>query len=185
MRFPLFNLCNQTNLTLKKGTGNDVNSKQDQMSSSRTKEKIQGENTEGIKKKIKERKYLENKGIKKEIVINIKEEQVCKCVNDNINSREEEEIKVFKDGNEIFEFIVSSEKYKNIFEEEINKIIQVMYDIIYTPPYPILFGRISISKRNQKVEQSPYKKEINELFYEGLGLEEFKYNRSQLEINTM
>ena len=44
-----------------------------------------------------------------------------------------------------------------------------MNDIIYTPPYPILFGRINISKKNDKEEIYPYMKEINELFYEGLG----------------
>ena len=49
--------------------------------------------------------------------------------------------------------------------------------IIYTPAFPILFGRISISKFKQKEEVNPNMKEINELFYEGLGLEEFKYEK--------
>ena len=70
-------------------------------------------------------------------------------------------------------------KNSNFLNETVSFIINEMSKILFSPPYPILFGRIIISKRNQKVEQSPYKKEINELFYEGLGLEEFKYNRSQ------
>ncbi|KAK8895337.1 hypothetical protein M9Y10_023797 [Tritrichomonas musculus] len=130
---------------------------------------------------IEKRKYFENKGIKKEIDNpNIIEERVFECVNDYINSIEEEEInkneelRTFKDGNEIFEFIVSSEKYKNVFKEEIHKIIQFMNDIIYTPPYPILFGRINISKLKPKEIKYPFQKEINELFYEGFELDEFK-----------
>ncbi|KAK8896822.1 hypothetical protein M9Y10_014743 [Tritrichomonas musculus] len=208
--FPLFNLGNQPNLNLdlemKTSTDDNVKMEQNQDTSSLINKKIQEENIEEqtsnkndkigmiinqeMIEKIKERKYFENKGIKKEIEIekeieigNVKEEEMPEYEGDIEKSSEEG--KSFKDGNEIFEFIVSNEKYGNIFKEEINKIIQVMNDIIYTPPYPILFGRISISKRNQKVEQSPYKKEINELFYEGLGLEEFKYNRSQLETNKM
>ncbi|KAK8840589.1 hypothetical protein M9Y10_030800 [Tritrichomonas musculus] len=210
LSFPLFNLDNQPdlnlNLEMKTSIGCNVKMEQSQDTSLLTNEKIQEENIEEqisnkndkinmiinqeMIEKIKERRYIENKGIKKEVekekeieMVNVKGEEMQEYESCIEKSSEEE--KKFKDGNEIFEFIVSNEKYGNIFKEEINKIIQVMNDIIYTPPYPILFGRISISKRNQKVEQSPYKKEINELFYEGLGLEEFKYNRSQLEINTM
>ncbi|KAK8839463.1 hypothetical protein M9Y10_031818 [Tritrichomonas musculus] len=200
LSFPSFNLDNQPFLNKTVNTEFNFKLKRNQDVSSLTHKQSQEEDTEEQKlneidkinlvinqemiEKIKERKYFEKKGIKKEIEIdidneveNIKEEETQNCDNEITKSREEE--KTFKDGNEIYEFIVSNEKYKNTFEEEINKIIQVMNDIIYTPPYPILFGRINISKKNDKEEIYPYKKEINELFYEGLGLEEFKYNRSQ------
>lgn len=57
------------------------------------------------------------------------------------------------------------------------KIIQIMKDIVYTPPYPILFGRISLTELKPKEKINRNQKEINELFYEGLDLEEFKYDK--------
>ena len=45
-------------------------------------------------------------------------------------------------------------KHLNSLCEGITKIIQIMNDIIYTPPYPILFGRINISKKKPKKEIS-------------------------------
>ena len=56
-----------------------------------------------------------------------------------------------------------------------------MNDIIYTPPYPILFGRINISKKKPKKEINPNQKEINRPFNEGLELEEFKYEKQSLK----
>lgn len=41
--------------------------------------------------------------------------------------------------------------------------------ILYTPPYSILFGRISIEKKKTNLETK--QKPINEIFYEGFGIE--------------
>lgn len=51
-----------------------------------------------------------------------------------------------------------------------------MEKIIFTPPYPILFGRINIAMPKPKKNKNL--KEINALFYEGLGLEELRNNKS-------
>ncbi|KAK8857492.1 hypothetical protein M9Y10_015897 [Tritrichomonas musculus] len=75
----------------------------------------------------------------------------------------------FDDEGELFDFIISNADIKSIFNNEIKKIIQIMKEIIYTPPYPVLFGRIYLSKI-QSIEESPNIKDINELFYEGLNL---------------
>mgnify|MGYP007106007470 CR=1 FL=1 len=72
-------------------------------------------------------------------------------------------------------------KHLNSLCEGITKIIQIMNDIIYTPPYPILFGRINISKKKPKKEINPNQKEINRPFNEGLELEEFKYEKQSLK----
>ena len=44
-----------------------------------------------------------------------------------------------------------------------------MKQILYTPPYPILFGRISIAKPKKKVESKQVP--IDESFYDGFGNE--------------
>ncbi|KAK8900151.1 hypothetical protein M9Y10_002474 [Tritrichomonas musculus] len=174
LSFPLFNLSNQPNLNIEEIFNlfnHDIPSLAEK---NFNEESITNEMDEiivnqEIIEKIEKRKNLEKEGIKKEIRI---EEQLRE---EEINFDNDEMI--FKDGNEIFEFIISNEKYRDIFSREIHKIIQIMNEIIYTPPYPILFGRISISKFKQKEEVNPNMKEINELFYEGLGLEEFKYEK--------
>lgn len=194
LSFPSFNLANQPNLNLKLkvNTDNDVNSKQNQVISSHMHKKSGGKNdvVENLKEKnkinmilnqenseiIKEKKYIEMKRIEME---NGKEEQIYESA--TISEKEikmNEEEKTFKSGKEIFEFIILNDEYKKVFDVEINKIIQIMNDIIYTPPYPILFGRINISKYKPKKVQKYNQKEINELFYEGLGFDEFKYVKS-------
>lgn len=47
-----------------------------------------------------------------------------------------------------------------------------MNDIIYTPPYPILFGRITLPKKKKYVEKilNPNIPNIGKLFYEGFGI---------------
>lgn len=60
---------------------------------------------------------------------------------------------------------------------KLKRLIDIMNIIIYTPPYQILFGRIVIGKPNQKQKLYPNIKNINELFYEGLGLPEFTYKK--------
>ena len=65
---------------------------------------------------------------------------------------------------------------KSIFIIEIRNILDIMKTIIYSPPYDILFGRLILEKQAQKEPVNKFKKDINELFYEGLAIDEFKYN---------
>ena len=56
------------------------------------------------------------------------------------------------------------------FKDEINDIINTIDKIIYTPPYSFLFGRVILEKSKNKLQRTDkFKKDINELFYEGLG----------------
>lgn len=64
---------------------------------------------------------------------------------------------------ELFESILSNKKYKDIFVNEIQKIQQIMNEIIYTHPYHILFGRINIEKPKQKGDDNS-KIDIDENF---------------------
>ena len=51
-----------------------------------------------------------------------------------------------------------------------------MNEILYTPPYPILFGRISITKpkiivaKKEEDKEEDHREEINDEFYEGFGI---------------
>lgn len=78
---------------------------------------------------------------------------------------------IFTSPNKLFDFIIKSKEFTNLFIDEIKEICRIMMEILYTEPYPILFGRIFIHNPKSKSEI----KDINELFYEGLGLEEFTY----------
>lgn len=75
---------------------------------------------------------------------------------------------IIKNANDLFDFIVSNQQYIVIFSNEIKQIIEIMKEIIYTPPYSILFGRINIANLKKKQGKS-----INKTFYDGLGLDEF------------
>ena len=63
----------------------------------------------------------------------------------------------------------SDSNLKAILIKEIKNIIDIMNKILYTPPYPILFGHISISKPKEKVELK--QRAIDESFYDGFGIE--------------
>ena len=76
-----------------------------------------------------------------------------------------------EDLGDIFDFIISNQESKNIFVNEIKGIIKTMLEIIHTPPYQILFGRINIEK--PKEITNPNIKYINALFYEGFGFNNY------------
>ena len=78
---------------------------------------------------------------------------------------------LFNNANELFDYIISNKEYKQTFAEAIKNIVDIMKKIIYTPPYPILFGRINIDKMKQDVKTNFKRKDINKVFYEG-----FEYN---------
>lgn len=46
-----------------------------------------------------------------------------------------------------------------------------MNEIIYTPPYQILFGRICLEKQKSKAKFSTNIKDINGSFFDGFGLD--------------
>ena len=80
--------------------------------------------------------------------------------------QDKEEI-VFNDIDKLFEFIISNKDIRNRFIDEIKNILELMKEIIYSPPYAILFGRINIEKERPKEKEYPYRKDINHIFYEG------------------
>ncbi|KAK8838320.1 hypothetical protein M9Y10_035743 [Tritrichomonas musculus] len=73
---------------------------------------------------------------------------------------------VFRDPDQLFDFLVQNKKFQSIFIDEINEIIQTMETITYTPPYPILFGRLNLTKSKPKDNTNYRMEDINELFYE-------------------
>ena len=91
--------------------------------------------------------------------------------NDYRDDYEQNEV-IFDDLGKLFDYIVKKDELQNSFVGEVNEILIIMEKILFTPPYPILFGRISIKKPKQKriVSYYPFIKDINELFYEGLGI---------------
>ena len=91
--------------------------------------------------------------------------------NDYRDDYEQNEV-IFDDPGKLFDYIVKKDELQNSFVGEVNEILIIMEKILFTPPYPILFGRISIKKPKQKriVSYYPFIKDINELFYEGLGI---------------
>lgn len=80
---------------------------------------------------------------------------------------------IFNNPDELFEFVIKNDDLKNALINSIREIIDIMNAVLYTPPYPILFGKINISKQQHKIITEQKKKyvEINELFYEGFGFQ--------------
>lgn len=91
----------------------------------------------------------------------------------NKNETEINEIKkyenVFRDVKELFDCIMKDDNLIEEFINEIQEIIDVMHTIIYTPPYLILFGRISFEKPKIKDDKYKFMKDINQSFYDGFG----------------
>ena len=71
---------------------------------------------------------------------------------------------ICSDVKKLFNFIILNKTFRNIFNDEINKIIKVIQEIIYTPPYQILFGRINfVNSKTQKFKIKT-EKDIDEFF---------------------
>ena len=95
----------------------------------------------------------------------------------NTQNKHNEFDKKFEDPGELFDSIfkdskfkknsISNEQLKTLLVNEIKSIIKIMNEILYKPPYSILFGRISISKTKEKSTQFP----IDQSFYDGFGIE--------------
>ena len=73
------------------------------------------------------------------------------------------------DPKKLFADMYENELKKELFIQKIKKVLLIMKDILYTPPYYILFGRININNpsSNIKRHQKPKIQEINDIFYEG------------------
>ena len=64
----------------------------------------------------------------------------------------------------LFDVAFMSQELRNCFIKEIEIIIQVLENILHTPPFPILFSRIWICNQKTKIPK------INNTFYEGFGI---------------
>ena len=60
---------------------------------------------------------------------------------------------------------------QKVLINEIKEVIEIMEEILYTPPYLILFGRIIINNSKQKEEMKNNRKNINKFFYNGFGID--------------
>lgn len=87
----------------------------------------------------------------------------------NLNKQEDN---TFNDPGKLYDFIIQNERLKSYFIDEIKNIIFSMNEILYKPPYHILFGRINIRNQSKslKKEASPFIKDINDNFYDGFGI---------------
>ncbi|KAK8842216.1 hypothetical protein M9Y10_026447 [Tritrichomonas musculus] len=113
---------------------------------------------------------MKKEGKEEEEIIEYLNDSSTKFENDVDEINTDEEI-VIEDLGYLFDFIIKNENMKKIFRTKINEIIQIIESIIYTPPYNILFGRIRINKSKPIKKEYLHQKDINELFYEGFGIE--------------
>lgn len=143
LNFPLFNLKNQPDLQIN-------------MSEFETNDKNCTSNNEKSKdnKNINESKY--NKFQKNKL----------SKYSEHIQNKEIE----FESPEELFDFVIDNNKLKITIIDEIKEIIEIMKDILYTQPYSILFGRITIGKK-VKEEISFQARDINSQFYVGFGID--------------
>ena len=78
------------------------------------------------------------------------------------------------DPSELFDCVLKNIESIDIFIHQIKNVICLMEEILYSPPYEILFGRINIVKSFQleKLKKSLLKN-IDQSFYDGFGIDEF------------
>lgn len=175
MSFPSFNLKNQSidiskfGINFLQPSQSNAIIKNKKINSCKAKNKIYKENHNHTKLD-KENNYSE-----KNIKSNIESAK-----ENNTNSRydfkivkEHDDKLFFDDPNKLFEFIInnSESKYIEFLIGIIEDIINIMSQILYSPPYAILFGRINIEKPKPQPKAPDYSLvEINNLFYEGFGI---------------
>lgn len=145
LNFPPFNLINQPNLS------------------------------KDIKKKLKSKVFVESltniSNVKQIDLKNQKELHLIKTHSEKITKIHYFNEYHIDDAGSLFDFIIQNDDYKQIFEKEISNIINIMDEIIFTPPYPILFGRMFIEKQCSK--KNLFAKDIDKSFYEGIEIDEF------------
>ena len=96
-------------------------------------------------------------------------QQLNPYLNEQINNIEP----IFYDISELFDFILKRNDLQKVLINEIKEVIEIMEEILYTPPYLILFGRIIINNSKQKEEMKNNRKDINKFFYNGFGIDIF------------
>lgn len=167
LNFPLFNLKNQPNLSkdiIEKIR--DYGLKFQSFESKEKDEKIEAK-TNNINNKIKKCKINDALNSNKDGLNMFKVNQNHESIDGDF---------VIAEPQVLFDFILKKENLKNVFLNEIHDILDIMKKILYTPPYDILFGRLFIEKQNYEIKETSNRfiKDINDEFYEGLGLNEFK-----------
>ena len=153
--------------------GSDIHENTEKEGDCQTKDEIK-ECKDFSETKEKMNNFNEKNYLLADQIINIQSRNDQSIENSSQNTNEHcEPEKEFKDPSELFNFVFSNSnsnsELKLILINEIKSIIEIMNKILFTPPYPILFGHISIVRPKEKVEskQSP----IDESFYDGFGIE--------------
>ena len=88
----------------------------------------------------------------------------------DLNEINKRKMLIFENPGEIFNYCIKNIYLKNMLHDEIKDILKTMHSILYAPPYLILFGRIKLKKNEPNELVNRKAKNINELFYEGLGI---------------
>lgn len=152
--FPFFNLINQTNLN------NDILLFINFLSNINYK-KTEAENKFAYK-------YDENDFEREKICLIKANKENEKYQSNSFISMKEI---VFENPSDLFDFSTKNRQIKYIFMMEIKNIIKVVENIIYTPPYDILFGRINIEKVCEPLIKENILMNIGKSFYDGFDLD--------------
>ena len=181
LNFPLFNLINQPNLKSNiKDLLTELLKEKEKMDFQQPEEEEEKENDEHV---LKDEKYpfdllkqflqdfslsdLNNEKAKNAL---LKEGEIENKEEDSL-PKQSKNIFVFEDELKLFDFVIENVKLKESFMKEIKCIIKVIESILYTHPYSILFGRLSLEypkiKENDCI--NPSLNDINDQFYEGFG----------------
>ena len=156
LSFPLFNLENQPYLI----SNTEINSIFNESNFV--------DNYKDIKKESNEMELFNDK------FINYYEKiEETKNIIFNESEKNDSDDRLYINPANLFDFAIKEEKTKSFFIDEIHEIIDIMKSILYTPPYSILFGRISFEKPypKSKETESALIKDINDSFYEGFNLD--------------
>ncbi|KAK8854359.1 hypothetical protein M9Y10_016919 [Tritrichomonas musculus] len=161
INFPLFDLKNQININLNVFDVKDVECHTYNINKSVSKLNETHNKDNNNKEKLKE---------KSNDLLKLKENSLI--VEDTSNTMEQEMI--FEDPGELFDYFIQIEDLKIAFNDEIKEIIEIFNQILYQPPYHILFGQINIENLNRNKIIELRLTNINEKFYEALNLAEFQ-----------
>lgn len=182
LKFPLFNLINQPNLSHDQiqylNKLNEFNALQPTKNESSVQNDSQNQNLGNknnfiilknlmkplkivfdIFKDIEDNTYKEIKNFNPDDLVYIKKNN-----KKNISDRS---IKVLNDPDSLFDFLIQNSETKKQFIDCIKEIVHFMKSVLYSYPYYILYGRICTSKPKKQENNHLLLKDINESFYEG------------------
>ena len=178
--FPLFDLINQPHLNkdIKSKLANEIIKMNPTQNEKDKEKKLNKTNVvheiEKYKEKDRIKKY-ENSTVTSNVVNCLEDKSFSDEFKRQNNLLRNEQINlpgdqiIFDSPDELIDYIIKNKEIQVLFINEIRKITNMMEIILYTPPYSILFGRISIEKKKTNLETK--QKPINEIFYEGFGIE--------------